>query len=203
MYAAFGPNLTLESSTGKRGDQEYGVLTLSKRKPLAIHHLRFPIVSGDEPRGYVEIALDITGVGEIRIFNTHLEVGRDDLPIESARQRRLQAEIIADRIRDLSVSSIMMGDFNCEPVDSETKVLIGDETGLVDAWACATSVSDGFTLLASPSVEPSRRICYILVADRIPIAQTLVVRTPETRLASDHFPVVADLQLPIAHPPNG
>lgn len=49
------------------------------------------------------------------------------------------------------------------------------------------------TIPASPWYDPSARIDAIFIDGRFSVRECAVIRTPETALASDHYPVVADL----------
>src|SRR5207237_5126199 len=64
--------------------------------------------------------------------------------------------------------------------------------GLVDA-AEATGQAGVATF---PTGAPARRIDAIFVDPRCPVRRYEVVDTPDSRVASDHFPVLAEAALP-------
>ena len=81
----------------------------------------------------------------------------------------------------------MVGDFNDEPGGNAYKLML---TGFEDAWIVAKKKEQG---LSYPADKPAKRIDYVFTrqSDRIRAKQAWLVNT----LASDHLPVVADLEL--------
>jgi endonuclease/exonuclease/phosphatase family metal-dependent hydrolase len=146
----------------------------------------FPRYEGWEPRGVLDVVVRL-GERQIRVLNTHLQVDRGDGE-DAAMQREDSAQALALRMRGSSEPVVLMGDFNADPNDPELKPL----SGLVDAWA-EKGEGSGATIPAFPAEGPSRRIDAILVDQRLMVRSCAVIRSPRTALASDHYPVVADL----------
>jgi endonuclease/exonuclease/phosphatase family metal-dependent hydrolase len=141
----------------------------------------------------LEIEVEIAPGQQLVAMCTHFQVdGRDDRE-ESLRQRTGQIAIMAQRASSLPLPVIMMGDFNATPDAPELAPLLGRESGWTDAWSAAGTGSNGMTIPAAPDREPERRIDYIATNAASRVIGCEVRITPETRLASDHFPVIADL----------
>jgi endonuclease/exonuclease/phosphatase family metal-dependent hydrolase len=180
MEVRFAANLVDDSG-------EYGVATLSSHPITESSHVLFPRCEGWEPRGVLDVVVRL-GERQIRVLNTHLQVDRGDGE-DAAMQREDSAQALALRTRRSSEPVVLMGDFNADPGDPELRPL----SGLVDAWA-EKGDGRGATIPASPSEDPSRRIDAILVDQRLMVRSCAVIRTSRTALASDHYPVVADLE---------
>jgi endonuclease/exonuclease/phosphatase family metal-dependent hydrolase len=192
MHACFAPNLDLTSRSPIDRPCQYGVLMLSKSPILSWSHFRFPAADGWEPRGLLEARIDVPMFGEIAVLATHFQAGPPDREQEAKRQRAEQARLTAERVRALRCPVIVMGDLNAGPDDLEPASLPG-EAALSDAWAVAGSGS-GYTFAASPDVPAQSRIDFILVSAEFTVAQVQVPIDPGTRMASDHYPVIADLR---------
>jgi endonuclease/exonuclease/phosphatase family metal-dependent hydrolase len=63
---------------------------------------------------------------------------------------------------------------------------------LFDAFATAGD-GDGLTF---PAKMPSARIDYVFARDVAQVTASWVSSAPNVRIASDHLPVVADLEIP-------
>jgi endonuclease/exonuclease/phosphatase family metal-dependent hydrolase len=181
MDGVFAPNLV-------DGAGEYGVATLSRLPILEHEHVRFPSVDGWEPRGLLDVLVETEGV-QIRIMNTHMQVGLDGDDTEAAWQREDAASGIALRARAAQEPVVVMGDFNADPLSPE----FADLQRLTDAWA--EQGRSGLTFPSSPVREATDRIDVIFASQRWLVREVIVLDTTETRLASDHFPLVADLRL--------
>jgi endonuclease/exonuclease/phosphatase family metal-dependent hydrolase len=84
-------------------------------------------------------------------------------------------------IGSVTVPTLLLGDLNATPDAAELQPL---RARLHDAWLGG----EGFTY---PSEKPVKRIDYILTSDQFRVGSAF---TPQT-LASDHWPVVAKLEL--------
>ncbi len=54
----------------------------------------------------------------------------------------------------------------------------------------------GLTLPAAPGKPPDRRIDYIFASPAVRVSMVRVAAEPPAPMASDHHPVVADLEVP-------
>lgn len=139
---------------------------------------------GHEPRGVVDAVVAATG-GDVRCAVTHLE-NRD------GGARRVQATHLAallagdgpGPVGPLPPPTILLGDLNARPDSPEVRVLTQT---LVDAWT-AVGRGDGPTFRSG---RPAARIDYVLAGGPVRPVAVEVVAT----VASDHRPVVAELEL--------
>jgi len=108
----------------------------------------------------------------------------------SPSERRRHAEELTDLAASLGGPVVIGGDLNSG--DQERSVAwIADRYW--DAWAQAGE-GDGSTF---PARDPSARIDYLFVSEPVRVASVAVMASPDARRASDHLPVVADLELEI------
>jgi endonuclease/exonuclease/phosphatase family metal-dependent hydrolase len=181
MDGVFAPNVVGD-------DGHYGTSILSRLRVESCEHTRFPIVDTWEPRGLLDVVVDARGRG-VRVLNTHLQVGFDGTDDVAALQRADAAEMIALRARAAGEPLVLMGDFNADPGAPELEAL----HVLTDAWAEQDDA--GFTFPALPAGKARERIDAIFVSKQWLVRDIAVLDTPDTRLASDHYPLVADLVL--------
>jgi len=125
------------------------------------------------------------GNQEVRIFNTHLGLVHGE--------RVLQAGALCgsgwlDHPECRERPRIVCGDFNATPRSSVYRLFDG---GLRDAQ----TVSGGRARRTWPSFLPVTRYDHVFVCPKIAVMKVDVPRTPLTRVASDHLPLVVDVQL--------
>jgi endonuclease/exonuclease/phosphatase family metal-dependent hydrolase len=133
-----------------------------------------------QPRRGGRIALKARS-GGLLLYNTHIESGGDE-----GLQRRQIAEILADEAREVEsgIPVVVGGDFNNGPVLQGPVFTALGEASFADALGDATE--RGTT--SSGSGHP---IDWIFVKNAEPIRGRIV----DTKAASDHFPVLAALEL--------
>ncbi len=129
----------------------------------------------------------------IYVFNTHLTLRRGQAQIDSAA-------LIATRVAALPTGSavVVTGDFNAIAETSDTwEVATGQ--GLEDAWVVADDrrgpalTSNGF---GPPRRGTESRIDWILVGGPISVRSVeTVLHTRQGRYPSDHYPVMARLEI--------
>jgi endonuclease/exonuclease/phosphatase family metal-dependent hydrolase len=102
-----------------------------------------------------------------------------------ATERPAQAEVLKRHLTGFAEPVVFAGDLN--------------ENSGGAAWRM---IADGLTDAAGADDRPTfpvraarERLDAIFVDPRIAVLQYDVIDTPQTRAASDHFPVVADLEL--------
>ena len=165
--------------TLRRASGDYGNAVLT-RLPVRKVHRQDLSFRQREPRGALHLDLDSDGPA-LRVVATHFGLR----PVE----RRTQAEILASELEaaarraDAPEVTVLMGDFN--------------EWFL---WGRALRRLAGRFLPApAPATFPARRPLFSL--DRIWVTRGVrsckseAVRTPLTRIASDHLPLRASLRL--------
>lgn len=192
MDVCFGANLSHEPDNHADTEHEYGVATLSRYPIISCENHFLPTTEGWEQRGMLDARIDVPGIGEVAVLNTHMQANVSGEPEEAARQRVDQAEAIAAHVDSLSIPVIVLGDLNAEADSGEIDSLIGPASSLVDVWDVAGSGS-GETIFDGAHGEPTARIDYILVSQEFSVISTEVVDNEGSRMASDHFPLIADL----------
>mgnify|MGYP002623942932 CR=1 FL=1 len=135
-----------------------------------------------EDRGAIWVELDIEGF-HIQVINTHLSL--------LGRERRLQAQALLSQVwlghPECKGPTVLTGDFNASPTSATLKRLEGRLRNVVGR-------SRNRELRTWSGRLPLRRIDHVLVSPDITVHSVYVPRTRLSRLASDHLPVVADLE---------
>ncbi|MDX1484546.1 MAG: endonuclease/exonuclease/phosphatase family protein [Alphaproteobacteria bacterium] len=153
-------------------DGNYGQI-LASRYEFADHAVHDISVPGREPRKVIEAWIR-TPAMPFRVLATHLGIGRRERRRQAARIR----EIIA---QDLTTPLVLLGDLNeWNPAGAVWKTL-------APMFPCASR------LASFPARFPTLALDRILIRPAGSRAQFLTVR--EARPASDHLPVIADLDL--------
>jgi endonuclease/exonuclease/phosphatase family metal-dependent hydrolase len=140
--------------------------------------LRYPLTPGRHMRGAAFARCSVDGVTFVAVAS-HLAT--DDV------ERPGQARMLKSAMSDVSEPIILGCDLNDTPAGESWKML---SDGLVDAGADSD-------LPTYPVHKASRRIDAIMVDARCRIERFEVVDSEITRIASDHFPIVSDIALPV------
>lgn len=193
MNVAYGANLVLEPGAHADVPHEYGVATLTRHEILRNLNTLLPTTEGWEQRGLLDSRINVPGIGEVAVLNTHLQYLSYADPAECSFERKKQAEVIAAHLETIDVPVLLMGDFNAEVGSEDIAVLTGYGSALVDVWGAAGHGS-GLTAPVGPDVDPDVRIDLILVSAALRVDSVTVVANATTRAASDHYPVVAELK---------
>lgn len=137
-----------------------------------------------EPRGALWAELDIGGT-RLQVINTHLGV----VPRESAIQMKwlLGPEWMGHP--DCSDPLIVAGDFNAVP---GTRTYRRISQHLRDVQLCQGMPSPRPTF---PVRLPVLRLDHVFVSPSVEVLRTEVVRTPLTRVAADHLPVLVEFKI--------
>ena len=163
MFIA-GPTLS-------RGAGPFGNAILTRHAPLQVrrHDLSVP---GFEPRGALDVNLDVDGV-EVRLVATHLGL--------RARERQRQVALLLDAIEHRSNPLILLGDFN----EWFPKTTVGRRLSKLGEWSHPRTYPSFFPIFALDRIWTFP----IQLLERPPSAH----RSALARTASDHLPLVADL----------
>jgi endonuclease/exonuclease/phosphatase family metal-dependent hydrolase len=125
--------------------------------------------------------------GTFTVFSTHLDhVG--------ARARREGAALLAERVARRVEPTVVVGDLNAPPGTEPIDHLTGDGTGLQVARTVADDVYGPAETYHAFEGEPRERVDYVLADEAFDVARAGTVRT-DRPYPSDHYPVVADLEL--------
>lgn len=163
--------------------REFGVAILTKHPVMesrnhVISRLSTQTTS-PEPRphpGFLEVVVNLRG-RRIRVFDTHLDYRADP------RVRTMQAGEMLEIVRTGAAPTILLGDLNASPDAAELQPLF---SSFADAWSVASGSG-----LTYPSTAPQKRIDYILISPHFRALRADVLQSD----ASDHLPVLAELQL--------
>lgn len=172
MNFAFAHNLDYQGG-------QYGVAILSRFPLGATEHRKFENKREAERRGMIRVEVDIGG-RKINFVTTHLDYQYADGRVFETQQL---LALLAAQPGPL----IVVGDFNDEPTGDAVKLIGGS---FQDSWVSSKAKETG---LSYPADQPVKRIDYIFTraADRVRVRKAWTVDT----LASDHLPVVADLEI--------
>jgi endonuclease/exonuclease/phosphatase family metal-dependent hydrolase len=171
MEYAFAFNLKYQGG-------QYGVAILAKSPILATDHHLYMNTREAERRGFIRAEIRIGG-RLVNFVTTHLDYQYEDGRVYEAQQ-------LLAAMKDVKGPLIVVGDFNDVPAGEAYKLM---RPSFDDAWSSLRPNDEGFSY---PADKPSKRIDYIFVrqADGIKVKRAWI---PET-LASDHVPVVAELE---------
>jgi endonuclease/exonuclease/phosphatase family metal-dependent hydrolase len=176
MHAAFGPTMSHQQGFA------YGNAVLARHPIAAIRNYDLS-VPGREPRGCVRADVEIAGA-RVHFFAAHLGL--------HWRERRRQAAqlLSADILRDAALAHplVLVGDFNS--LSNRSAVPRWLRRQLVDAARAARNEAPTF-----PARFPLLRLdhCYVDAAFRVVSVE--VVQTALARRASDHLPLVVELEV--------
>jgi len=116
----------------------------------------------------------------VNFVTTQLDYQYEDGRLFEARQ-------LLAALKDIEGPLIVVGDFNDVPAGQAYQLM---RYQFDDAWIDSRVADEGFSY---PADKPAKRIDYIFMRrdDRVRTKQAWIVNT----LASDHVPVVADLEI--------
>jgi endonuclease/exonuclease/phosphatase family metal-dependent hydrolase len=172
MEYAFAHNLDYQGG-------QYGVAILSRFPILKTDHRMYANKRESERRGMIRIEVKI-GARIISFATTHLDYQYEDGRIFEAGQ-------MLDFLKAQHGALILVGDFNVEPTGDSYKLVTAY---FRDAWVENKAKTAG---LSYPADKPAKRIDYILFRPNEGV-RAKNAWTVETQ-ASDHIPVVADLEI--------
>lgn len=158
---------------------QYGVAILSRFPIRATDHHLYKNLREAERRGFIRAEV-IIGGRVVNFVTTHLDYQYED-------GRVYEAEQLLSGLQDVKGPLIVVGDFNDIPSGGAYKLM---SARFADAWLESHASGEG---LSYPADKPAKRIDYILprISDSIRVKKAWIVET----LASDHVPVVADLEI--------
>ncbi|WP_311273815.1 endonuclease/exonuclease/phosphatase family protein [Methylobacterium sp. WCS2018Hpa-22] len=168
-------------------DERYGDAILTRLPSRLVRSGILPGLAnrpGLEPRGALWV--EVTANGRIlQVFNTHLGL--------SAKERMAQAKALLGPdwtgSPDCVSPFVLMGDFNAIPQSAAYRRLAAH---LVDARRIAGQKSGSATF---PSRWPLLRIDHVFVGPEVRVRRMEVVHTPLARRASDHLPLLVELEI--------
>ena len=188
-HHCYAPNLDHGPDAHSSDAHQYGTVILSRFPILECTNTLLARTGTNEQRGFTVAVIDVGGP-PLRFYNTHLHT--------TAADRLLQTAQIATVIDAAPPGmKVLTGDFNARPGTPELAPI---QPRLVDALQSAGKASadnpEGHTSPARLTGSPASRIDYIYVSREVSVESVQVPIDAATRLASDHYPVVAQLRLP-------
>jgi endonuclease/exonuclease/phosphatase family metal-dependent hydrolase len=189
MDVHFHPSLTVAT-------EAYGDAILSKLPMRLVRAAALPacpiLGRRSEPRGALWVEVEYNGA-RLQVFNTHLGLGKME------RRHQVQALMGSEWLGDPRVDSpvILCGDFNAGPKSSEYQMI---EARFRDSQKIVTGARPRSTWI---SLCPVLRIDHLFISSDFRVLNVNVPRTDLARVASDHLPLVVDLELTeISHYPT-
>ncbi len=150
---------------------------------VGFHLHRFERAEALHPRGALVAQVGRAGF-RVSALSVHLGL--------SPQERRRHAEEITDLTLTLPGAFLVGGDMNEGPEGTSVAWIAAR---MWDAWAvtgAATGASGGATY---PSERPTARIDYLFASEHFDVLDAAVPDSPEAGEASDHRPLVVDLEL--------
>jgi endonuclease/exonuclease/phosphatase family metal-dependent hydrolase len=188
-HYCYAANLDHAPDSHSNVPHQYGTVILSRFPILDCRNTLLRRTGTNEQRGLTRAVINVRGV-PLQFYNTHLHT--------TAADRLLQTADIAAVIDAVQAGSkVLVGDFNARPTAAEMAPI---HPRFLDAWPAAGVPTpdnpDGNTSPARVSGSPTSRIDYLFVSPQVTVAAAHVPIDEQTRLASDHYPVVADIAVP-------
>jgi endonuclease/exonuclease/phosphatase family metal-dependent hydrolase len=167
--------------------EQFGIAVLTRHPSRLVRSGRLPTLSTGptlEKRCALWVTIDIAG-RQVQVVNAHLSL--------RSRERLTQAEALLGpdwlghpECRD---PAILLGDFNAPPTSRSYRLLAGRLRDVQRA-----------TLNGEPSATfhtraPVLRLDHMFISRSIEILEAAPVRTPLARVASDHFPLLAEFRV--------
>lgn len=190
--AAIAERTDMHWVAGASMEQEgwYGNAVLSRVPIVPVLHDALPQHGRGEPRSAMWVRIELPApLGEVDLINTHL----------SFRWRERMRQI-ADLLGEGWLASGRAGK------DGGKLILCGDLNCSLGSWTCRRlagsplRLRDVHTVLKTrsratwPTRRPWRRLDHILVSRALGVRAAGVHRSAAARLASDHYPVIADVE---------
>lgn len=195
MESCYGANLDHDVDDHSDQPHQYGVTTLSAFPIIDCTNTLLPTPEGWEQRGALSTTIELSSGQQILVINTHLQAGREGEEEEATRQRTEQFEAVMEIASQSELPVIILGDLNSTPGAGELTSIEDPNSGFADVWTEIHGDEPGFTSPAGPDLEPEVRIDYIFVGAALTVLDSYVIIDESTRIAADHFPVVADLDV--------
>ncbi|MHC3460674.1 endonuclease/exonuclease/phosphatase family protein [Streptomyces flavovirens] len=186
MHVSFAPIYSLDPVAVGEPRREFGVAVLSRYRILDAENHEITRLSTQDPDpvpapapGFGEVLIRVRGL-PVHVYVTHLDY-RPDPSVRTAQVAETRRIMARDRGH-----RILLGDFNATP----------DAPELAPLWKELTDADPGAPTF--PAEDPVNRIDFVAVskagragAGQVRVREAAVAGT----LASDHRPLVADLEL--------
>ena len=189
-HTCYAANLDHAPDSHSSIPHQYGTAIVSRFPILDCSNTLLPRTANNEQRGLTRALINVRGV-PLAFYNTHLH--HTNAPDRSLQTVRI-GEIMDAAPGELRV---ILGDFNARPTALEMAPIFARfDDSWVQAGVPTADNPDGNTSPADVDRDPTSRIDYVLVSSVVDVAAAYVPLNEHTRLAADHYPVVADIALP-------
>jgi endonuclease/exonuclease/phosphatase family metal-dependent hydrolase len=171
-------------------EEQYGDAVLTALPEQLVHAGPLPTLPRTrlEQRGALWVAVETAPGRTLNVVNTHLGL----VPME---QRRQAAALLGDAWLAhpaMTGPTVLLGDFNATSRYAAYRALTGR---LRDAQRGPDGERSGRSVRTFPSRAPILRIDHIFVSPELAVAGVEAVTGGPARVASDHLPLVASVQL--------
>jgi endonuclease/exonuclease/phosphatase family metal-dependent hydrolase len=188
-HYCYAANLNHQPDSHANVPHQYGTVIVSRFPILECTNTLLRRTGNNEQRGLTRALINVRGV-PLQFYNTHLHT--------TAADRLMQTADVAAVIDAAPATPmVLVGDFNARPTAAEMTPIY---SRFLDAWleagAPTTENPNGNTSPSNLTGFPTSRIDYAFVSPEVTAALTYVPIDSATRLAADHYPVVADIALP-------
>jgi endonuclease/exonuclease/phosphatase family metal-dependent hydrolase len=156
----------------------YGEAVLSRYPILEMKNNPLPHTAKAEPRAALEIHIELPGGVKMAFVGTHLDHQRNQ------SNRMMQTKRIMELYENYDLPVVLTGDLNATPGSDPINLLSRQ-------WSDTAKDNPQPTF---PSTKPSRRIDYIMYKPKNRW-KVVEVRVIKEKVASDHCPVLAVLEL--------
>jgi endonuclease/exonuclease/phosphatase family metal-dependent hydrolase len=171
----------LEVITGGRAAGAMLLLARPGLPVLARRNLKLTKTSRLHQRGLAVAVFDVGGA-RVAVASMHLGLRADE--------RVRHASDVLAAVRSVDAPVVLAGDVNEEPGDPAWSMLTG-----VFRDACAVAGDGPPARPTAPAVRPRSRIDAVFVDPSITVLRCCVLDGPEVERASDHRPVLVELDL--------
>lgn len=188
-HYCYAANLDHQPDSHANVPHQYGTVIISRFPILDCSNTLLRRTGTNEQRGLTRALINVHGV-PLQFYNTHLHT--------TAADRLMQTEDIAAVVDAAPAGpKVLVGDFNARPPAAEMVPIF---SRFLDAWLEAGAPTaenpNGFTSPSRLTGFPTSRIDYAFVSFEVTVTLAYVPIDIQTRLAADHYPVVADIVLP-------
>lgn len=181
LTAEISKRTGMEGVFGKAMDYAgggYGEAVLSRHPMLDTRNNLLPHTPEAEPRTALEVHIQLTTGRKLVFVGTHLD------HLQDQKNRMMQASRIKELYEDYDLPIILAGDLNAVPGSDPINLLSRE-------WSY---VSQNDPKPTFPSVRPRRKIDYIMYKPKARW-RVIEIRVIDEKVASDHCPVFAVLEL--------
>lgn len=161
--------------------EQYGDAVLAYGSPRLVHAAALPGKPGAEPRGAIWVSIELSG-WTVDVVNTHLGLRHADRSVQV--EELLGPEWIGKASGERPL--VLAGDFNAGRRSRTYRFI---RRKVRDPSSCGLNIGATF-----PSRFPVLRLDHVFLSGALRATAAGVVRTPLTRVASDHLPIFVDFE---------